>query len=151
MKNTNLFQEEIYQSILDRLNKLSPQSSALWGKMNIAQMLTHIQRPMEVAMGKKELKRSFIGFLFGSYAKKMLLKDKEFSKNGPTDPSFIVNDMREFDLEKQKFLNLFKEFHQSGVGGLTKNPHPFFGKLTQDEWLILQWKHLDHHLRQFGV
>ncbi|MFD1127776.1 DUF1569 domain-containing protein [Paenibacillus provencensis] len=30
------------------------------------------------------------------------------------------------------------------------NPHPFFGKLTSEEWSIGLYKHLDHHLKEFG-
>jgi len=39
----------------------------------------------------------------------------------------------------------------AGPAGCTKHPHSFFGKLTPEEWAILSYKHLDHHLRQFGV
>jgi hypothetical protein len=29
--------------------------------------------------------------------------------------------------------------------------HFIFGAMTMEQWNALQWKHIDHHLRQFGV
>ncbi len=50
--------------------------------------------------------------------------------------------------------SLFNESDSSEIIdriGLSKDPHPFFGNLNSEEWDTLNWKHLDHHLRQFGV
>jgi hypothetical protein len=84
-------------------------------------------------------------------AKKKLMADAPFKKNLPTAKSFLVKDERNFQAEKNKLLQLVDRFITQGESALTKEPHPFFGKLTTNEWDILQWKHLDHHLRQFGV
>ena len=46
---------------------------------------------------------------------------------------------------------LIDRFAAAGPKGCTTHPHSFFGPLTPDEWAILMYKHLDHHLRQFGV
>jgi hypothetical protein len=113
-------------------------------------MLAHCHQPLRVALGELPLKRSLIGFLFGRMAKKMLLSPKPWKPDMPTAPEFKVQDQRDFDREKASLLALVKRFGQAGPAGLTKLPHPFFGKLTNDEWQALQWRHLDHHLRQFG-
>jgi hypothetical protein len=84
-------------------------------------------------------------------AKKQLLADKPFKQNLPTAPQFMVKDYGVFESEKQKLTAMINKFQQGGPGKLSQDPHPFFGKLTVDEWDQLQWKHLDHHLRQFGV
>ena len=62
----------------------------------------------------------------------------------------IVNAIQ-VSTEKTKLENLIKEFHGGGLGGATTNPHAFFGKLTKEEWGIVMYKHLDHHLRQFSA
>jgi hypothetical protein len=46
---------------------------------------------------------------------------------------------------------LIDRFAAAGPQGCTTHPHAFFGSLTPDEWAILMYKHLDHHLRQFGA
>lgn len=136
---------------LNRINNLTPDSKALWGKMNVAQMLSHIQVPIEVGLGDKQVKRTLIGFLFGRIAKKKLFSDKPFPKGLPTDVCFVRKGDHDFDPEKQKAALLLTRFVSGGHAGLSQAPHPFFGKLTPLEWGTSLHKHLDHHLRQFGV
>jgi hypothetical protein len=89
--------------------------------------------------------------LFGKLAKKSVVGEKPFKRNLPTAPSFIVKGEKNFEEEKAKLLELVNTFASGGEKGLTKDPHPFFGAMTPREWDTSQWKHLDHHLRQFGV
>ncbi len=146
-----LFDAQKSSDIISRINQLSPQSKALWGKMNVSQMLAHCQPPLQVAMGETMLKRNLFGFLFGKKAKKTVVSDKPYKRGLPTAPSFIVKDERNFQSEKQKLVQLITRFSSGGPAVLTKDPHPFFGKMTVEEWDKSQWKHLDHHLQQFGV
>ena len=139
------------QEIISRLQQLRPDAQALWGKMNVAQMLAHCQVPLQVAYGDVKIKRRFIGWLFGRIAKKKLSSDKPWDKNMPTDPEFIMKSEHDFDTEKNKLIPLVQRFALAGPDGITKDPHPFFGKLTSEEWDRLQWNHLNHHLGQFGV
>ena len=147
----SLFDSNTNVEIINRINLLMVDSKNEWGKMNVSQMLKHSQQPLLVAFGDKKLKRGLMGILFGTMAKKTLLKPGDFKKNLPTDPSFLVKDQKEFEEEKQKLIELVKRFAASGPSSISKDPHPFFGKLTLEEWDTLQIKHLDHHLRQFGV
>ncbi len=146
----SLFNPEANRKIIERINKLTSESKPVWGKMNAAQMLAHSQAPLQVAFGELKLKRGLIGFLFGGIAKKKMMAPGPFTKNLPTAPKFLVNDDRNFEEEKTKLIDLIKKFGE-GPGGLSQQPHPFFGKLANEEWDVLQWKHLDHHLTQFGV
>jgi hypothetical protein len=147
----NIFDKATADAILFRLEQLQPNSKALWGKMNVAQMLSHLQAPVEVAMGEKTLKRNLIGMLLGGFAKKQLVNDKPFKKSLPTDASYIRMTEHVFDEEKEKLISLFRRFVAGGTAGLIKSQHPFFGKMTENEWSYSLWKHFDHHLRQFGV
>jgi len=119
--------------------------------MSVDQMLVHGQRPLQVAFGELKLKRTFIGFLFGSIAKKKLTSDEPWKKNLPTDKNFIVKEHYNVDGEKKSLIRLVQRFGQAGPNEISKEPHPFFGQLTSQEWDTLTWKHLDHHLKQFGA
>ena len=147
----SLFNPSYNQQIIDRINVLTPASKALWGKMHVAEMLAHSQAPLQVAFGELKLKRGIIGMLFGKMAKRKMLADAEFKKNLPTAPSFLVKGNVNFEEERKKLISLVQKFYQTGPKGLPLDEHPFFGKLTPEEWDQLQYKHLDHHLRQFGV
>jgi len=72
-------------------------------------------------------------------------------KNSPTAKSLIVTDQRDLGKERERLSGLIDKFAAGGPAKCTKNPHSFFGRLTPEEWSILMYKHLDHHLRQFGV
>ena len=147
----NLFSANDNNEIIERISKLSPGTKPVWGKMRVEQMLAHAQSPLYVALGEKEFKGGLMAFLFGKIAKKQLVKDEPFKKNLPTAPSFVVKDERNFDEEKKHLIDLVQRFGKADPEQIAKKPHPFFGKLTADEWNLLQVKHLDHHLRQFGA
>lgn len=148
----SLFNKQDADEFISRINSLKPDTVALWGKMDVAQMLTHCQKPLEIASGALKPKTNrVIKFLFGKKAKAQLINEPEFKKNLPTFNEAKIVDKRVFETEKGKLIKLIQEFQSKGEAGLTKDPHPFFGELLTSEWDILQVKHLDHHLRQFGV
>lgn len=148
MEVKNLFDADVKQDLINRINTLTPQSQAIWGKMNVAQMLAHCQAPLGVATGKHKLKKNFLLSLIGPLFKKQLFNDTPFKKNLPTDKSFIIANPQAFEKEKEALINMINYFSPATMSG---EQHPFFGKLTNDEWSRGTWKHLDHHLQQFGV
>lgn len=148
----SLFDETSYNEIISRINKLTPESTREWGKMNVTQMLAHLSQAFRTASGELRLKPVLIGKIFGSWAKKKyILSDGELSKNSPTDKSFIIKGEPDFETEKKTLIALIKKFSEGGINGVSDDAHPFFGKLTPNEWDRLMYKHIDHHLRQFGV
>ena len=137
-------------SAIRRIEALRADVRPRWGVMNPAQMLAHCQRAHELAAGELRLKRRLIGRLIGGWAKKrFIVGDAPFAKSSPTDPSFLVRDERDFEVEKGRLIELLRRYGEERV--FTHEPHPFFGPLTPSEWDRLLSKHLDHHLRQFGV
>jgi hypothetical protein len=145
-----LFDQQTPREILDRLEKLSPQSQRQWGKMEVAQMLAHCGNGLEMAMGKINPKQVLIGKLIGGFFKSTYTDEKPFSPGSPTSPEIKVTDTRDFAKEKERLTNLIKEFSTGGPEKASKHPHPFFGALGQHEWGRGMYKHLDHHFRQFG-
>lgn len=149
----SLFDQNSVSEILLRINQLTPHHQRLWGRMEVSQMLAHCNLSMETAMGKNNIKRLFIGRLIGPFFKSSVIGDKPFGKNSPTDKSYIFTGKENlnFDEEKDRLEKSIHQFNKGGASACTTFPHPFFGKFTPGEWAIFQWKHLDHHLRQFGV
>ena len=147
----SLFDSVGLATMITRIERLPRDAARQWGKMTVAQMLAHCRQPLRVATGEMVLKRSLFGFLFGGDAKKKMLAPGPMQKDLPTAREFKITDKRDFDTEKKALLDLVRRFGQGGPEGLTQKPHPFFGRLTFEEWQALQWKHLDHHLRQFGA
>jgi len=147
----NLFQTEAVNEIVQRINTLTRNSPRRWGKMEVAQMLAHCTAAMEVATGEKSPPRIFIGRILGPFLKSSFTNDKPLKRNGPTDKSFLVIDQRNFEKEKAKLIDIVNRFSAAGPEKVTKGPHSFFGRLTPMQWATGMYKHLDHHLKQFGV
>lgn len=147
----NLLEPTPYQEILQRIEQLQPLSVRLWGKMSVAQMLAHCQAPIQVALGDVSSPRSWLGYVLGPLVRSMLTSDKPFSTGSPTDAHFIVKEERNFEVEREKLTNLIHRLHTADTKDITGHIHPFFGRLTAEQWGKGTYKHLDHHLRQFGV
>ena len=147
----SLFEKEAYDDILGRIEKLDENTSAQWGKMDVAQMLYHCQQPLDVAIGRKTLKKpNFIMKLILRSIKSSMYNDKPWKPGSPTVAEYKVTSNKDFNTEKEALLALIGEFYEYG-NSRELGPHIAFGQLTHDQWGMMQYKHLDHHLRQFGI
>lgn len=152
MESYNLFEEASCQHYIKRIHQLTPQSQAQWGKMNVAQMLNHCQQPFFVVDGQLKAKTNPIfKFLFGGSAKREMLTKPEFRKSLPTFKEFQIVDKKEFEKERDGLIQTIKKFSTNGEAGILNKEHGLFGTMTTEEWNLLLSKHLDHHLKQFGV
>ncbi|HZP03196.1 MAG TPA: DUF1569 domain-containing protein [Terriglobia bacterium] len=146
-----LFQSDAVQEVISRIDSLQPASQRLWGKMDVAQMMAHCSGALDMAAGRVQLPRIFIGRLIGPLFRPVFTNEKPFSQNSPTDKKLIVADKRDFGREKEQLKEKVRQFHDGGEERCTRHPHPFFGPLTPQQWSRGMYKHLDHHLRQFGA
>jgi hypothetical protein len=114
---------------------VSSQSQPLWGKMNVAQMLAHLQMPMGSAQGIYKVPRTLFGRIVGPFAKSIFYGDKAFKRNLPTDQSFVMtNSEKDFEKEKQGLLIMNSNFKEENI---VNEVHSFFGK--NDEGTMERW------------
>jgi hypothetical protein len=149
----NLFDAPVANQVKARLGKLEPRSERRWGKMTSSQMLAHCSVSMQWAVGEVVPDKGALpARLMGRLIKPLVFRNEDpLRRNSPTAKSLIVADERDFARERERLSDLIDKFVAGGAAACTKNPHSFFGKMTPEEWAILMYKHLDHHLRQFGV
>ncbi len=145
----SLFEKKAYEELLQRLENINSDSERLWGKMSPGQMAWHCQFPLKIAVTNEDRGVSgnpLVRWLF----KKSLYNDKIWRKNLPTAPGLKATEEKDFAIEMPKLKQLVKDCYE--VKDREKwNPHPLFGTLTREQWGKMEYKHLDHHLRQFGV
>lgn len=146
----SLFNPTDRDEVTARLGALQPESARAWGKMNPAQMLCHCARAIEAATGDRPMKQKLIGRILMPFVRSSILGAKPFSRNSPTDPTFVVSETCDFAAERTRLLALINTFAERGETAAAKETHAFFGKMTGKEWGELMYKHIDHHLRQFG-
>ena len=145
----SIFSEEAHTEIKSRLNQLDENSQPLWGKMSVGQMAHHCQYPLHIIL-EKETYNLKPNWLMNLFFKKSMYSDKPWRKNLPTVPRFKASDPKDWTEEQSKLIALLDELH-SHKDRETWQPHPTFGELSKEQWGKMQYKHLDHHLRQFGV
>ena len=144
----SVFDKTARDELITRINSLNENSTAQWGKMNVAQMMKHCTKWDEMALGKQKYKQLLIGKLFGRKALKNMLKDIPIKKGLPTHPSFKIKETINFREERSKWIRLLEEYeHFSGDGFI----HPFFGAVSKEQSGYIIYKHMDHHLRQFNA
>ena len=147
----NLFDKSTYEEITRRINTLTPESQRQWGKMNVAQMLAHCKEAFKVPLSDKKMPRSILGLLVGWMIKPKLYNEAPWKRNLPTAPNFIIKDERDFEKEKRELTDLINRFYHGGPDKVGRFPHPMFGTFTSEQWGKAMYKHVDHHLVQFGV
>ncbi len=147
----SLLNNSVHAMVVDRINSLSLHSERQWGKMEVAQMLAHCCEAFKVPLSEQPLKLTLIGRMVGWAFKSKLYDDTPWRQGLPTAPNFIIKDKRIFDSEKERLMGYVHQFHSSNEHRIGNYPHPIFGTFTKDQWGQAMYKHLDHHLRQFGV
>ena len=147
-----IFDKATRDNLIERISNLDENRTAQFGKMNIYQMLKHCTLYEEWILGKNnpEYKQAFIGRLFGKMALKDFIKDDSPLKRNVSTLNFlkVKETTGDVEAEKKKWIKLIEEYEHFS------NPdfiHSFFGKMTKEQIGYLDYKHIDHHLRQFGA
>lgn len=148
MEKKSIYDQQVFDSTLERIERLTPETSPQWGKMDAAQMMSHNTEILNVFNGKPLLNTPFIAKLFKGMIRKMVVGEKPYPKNSKTHPQYLQTSAKDFDAEKQNLLNVL---HKTREMEGEKTEHALFGVLNTDEKGWSLYKHLDHHLTQFGV
>lgn len=151
----NLFDPMLVDDTTKRILQLHPESEPQWGSMAVAQTLAHCTSGLEMAMGVIHPKRAtFPARWIGPLIKPLVFRDdKPIHRNSPSSPELFPAGSAQCDFvsERSRLIAAIASFARQGVAGCSRYPHPFFGYLDPQQWAILMYKHVDHHLRQFGV
>lgn len=135
----------------DRLQRLTPETKARWGRMTCPQMLTHVNDQLRMSMGELAAARKRVPVRFPPL-KQLIVYALPWPKGLPTAPELLVRvaDGPVWTEEVAAFPGLLDRF-----GSRTEDAawpaHPAFGPLSRRGWGVLAYRHVDHHFRQFGV
>ncbi len=151
-KMKSVFNKVDSQEIIDRINKLTPSTQAVWGKMNVAQMLAHCNVTYEFIYDTKhEAPKGFTKLMLKLFVKNIVVNEKPYGKSSRTAPAFIIVDERVFETEKKRLIDHITKTQELGEKYFDGKESISFGPLKMQEWNNMFYKHLNHHLSQFGV
>lgn len=148
----DIFSAEVAEKVIHRFLNLTPNTIPGWGKMNAAQMLAHCNVPYEMVYDDTHTKPNFfMRFILSQLVKKYVVTAIPYKKSSPTAPAFIIKGERDFGEERERLIKFIHKTQQEGAQAFDMKESNSFGKLTINEWNNMFYKHLDHHLTQFGA
>jgi len=148
----NVFDADVHSEITKRINSLTKDSKAQWGKMDVAQMLAHLSVSYEFIYTNKHPKpKGLKKILLKTFVKKIVVGPKPYKRNSRTAPEFMIVSSKIFESEKAQLLAYLDKTYEHTGAYFHNKESLSFGKLTQQEWNNMFYKHLDHHLKQFNV
>ena len=143
-----MYDDAVFEEVLKRLSRLTPDSQPEWGEMMVAQMLAHCAEIADVSSGKPLNGTPFIIKLIGGLIKKKVVSDEPYKRNIRTHPQYVMSKPEDFESQRNRFIDSLRTMRALGT---VPSKHPIFGMMTADEKGWTMYKHTDHHLTQFGV
>lgn len=148
----NIFTQTVSEDTIGRINQLRPTTKGNWGKMDVSQMLAHCNVMYEMVYDNKHSKPGFfMKFILKNFIKKVVTSETPYKRNAQTAPAFIIKDKRDFDRERSRLIDYIRRTKDLGESTFHNKASLNFGVLNKTEWNNMFYKHLDHHLTQFGV
>lgn len=156
MNYPNIFERAVTDELIVRIDRITPDARPLWGVMNAAQMMAHCSKVYDTLYDaeyqrKNPSQKGVLRFLLRSFVKPMVVGPKPYKPSSRTAPSYVIVDDREYGLERKKLADYLNKVQTLGAAHFEGKMSASFGPLTSAEWSVLFYKHLDHHLKQFGV
>jgi hypothetical protein len=148
----NIFTPEVSNQVISRINQLTANTTAKWGTMNVAQMLAHCNVTYEMVYENMHKKpNAIVKLIIKLLVKKAVVTEAAYKKNGQTAPQFLIKGDKNFEVEKQRLINYIIKTQQLGEAHFDGKESHSFGVLNKTAWNNMFYKHLNHHLSQFGV
>jgi hypothetical protein len=147
----DIFSKKVADDLIQRINNLSDESMPLWGKMSVSQMLAHCNVSYEMVYEDKHPKpNGLMRIILKLLVKNTVVNENPYKKSKPTAPAFIIKGEKDFEEEKSRLTGFIQRTQGLGKKEFQGRESHSFGKLSVEEWNNMFYKHLDHHLRQFG-
>ena len=148
----NIFDKSVSDEIVSRIDKLKSDNMPLWGKMSVDKMLAHCCVTYEMVYTDIHPKPNvFMRFVLRNLVKNTVVNDIDYKKNSSTAPAFVIKDDKNFEFEKSRLKDFILKTQSLGAVHFEGKESHSFGNLSSLEWNNMFYKHLNHHLGQFGV
>ncbi len=146
----SIFDPAVRHSIARRFRDLTPGHTRKWGKLSTPEMLTHVSDQLRMAIGR--LPASPIAGPLRHWPVNYLMVHMvpwpKGKAKGPREA--FTTRPGNWEDDRATFLGLLEELGSADPGG-TWPHHASFGRISGKDWGVLTWRHLHHHLTQFGA
>jgi Protein of unknown function (DUF1569) len=145
----SMWADDRRQEIKDRVARVTPDRKPRWGRMSAAQMVCHLAESLKMTLGELPVMRKRVPIRYPPL-KQLIVYMAPFPKNMPTAPELLARAPRDWQADVTDLLALVDRLTPRGASGRWPE-HPAFGPLSERAWGVLVYRHMDHHLKQFGV
>jgi hypothetical protein len=148
----NIFEPDVVADLTRRIHQLTPATTPHWGRMTVDQMLAHCNVSYEMVYDGIHAKPGALTrLLLKLFVKNAVVGPKPYPRNSPTAAVFKIVGAKEFVRERDRLIAYIHRVQQDGEEAFEGRESHSFGPLSSTEWNVLFYKHLHHHLTQFGV
>ena len=143
------------EQLLQRLRRLTPDSERRWGTMTPGEMLCHLGDASDGVLGRRKPPGATPPNVLPLPIKWLLLYSPMSFPTG-VETRDGVNPKKEgtrpgdFEQDRARVLDGLRSLAAAAADALSPT-HFRFGKMSLRAWHHWAYKHVDHHLRQFGL
>ena len=148
-KHKTVFDRESREELARRMESIDPARGPLWGKMSSGQMLAHVNSALMMATGELPTQPKKSPFA-NPLARWLVIYKLKWPQGTPTAPELLATPPGEWAADLARFRDLLEQAGGRSPDGPWPR-HPVFGMMAGKHWGVLGYKHVDHHLRQFGA
>lgn len=134
--------------LIERLYKVKPESRPQWGSLTAPRMLCHLSDGLAMALGDIAIeslgRKKYQRFPL----KHLILYVIQFPRNVQTMPELLATEPNSFEADRERLVQQIERLVRKSDGAGPE--HPLLGVLSNKAWNVLQYKHIEHHLTQFG-
>jgi uncharacterized protein DUF1569 len=146
----SIWEAHAQREIHDRLETVTADRRGRWGKMTSQQMVCHLTESLRMALGDLKVAPKRLPIRYPPL-KQLIIYAAPFPKNAPTAPELIIGvTPNEMSRDIEALQQQLDRFVARGPGARFED-HPAFGRLSPRAWGVLVYRHMDHHLKQFGA
>ena len=135
---------------LERLRRVTPGTRPRWGRMHAGQMIVHLADQLRLALAEVPMSKPWPGPAKYQPLRWLLINVVPMPKGSRSFRELFLTPAGDFARDRAALEALLARAAARGPEG-PWGGSPLFGRLSREEWGVLGWRHLDHHLRQFGV
>jgi hypothetical protein len=145
----SIWQDQHREEINDRVGRVSWDRPGAWGKFTAPKMICHLADSLKMAMGDLPVAPKRLPIRYPPL-KQLIIYAAPFPKGAPTAPELLAREPREWANDVADVQALLARAASARTTE-TWPEHPAFGRLSKRAWGVLIYRHMDHHLKQFGA
>ncbi|MGB9031481.1 MAG: DUF1569 domain-containing protein [Acidobacteriaceae bacterium] len=137
------------KGLVERLGRVRPEAKAQWGSFDAPGMMSHLSAALDEGLGVLAVPPSGPWMMRHFPVKHLAVYVVPMPKGAKAPRELLARMPGDFEADRRGVVERMERVAARPKG--KGSTHFLLGLLTNEQWAALSWKHIDHHLRQFGA